>query len=206
MPYCLQQHILQTEIEQFGCVFERIIVLAVQNAVCHAHSAQERSAHTVRKARIVDVRKNINKQSLLIRKFEIVVVLDVERLFVNNLVMFKTVRRVGILALHKQMFGKFGLGNLGKLLQIVHRHGNIHVVVPRNKAPVTHRTEQTSGIEPVAQSVAVADAGYYLQHLQLLELRLAEIVLVILFKILIVHSSEKEILLYRFLNYAKLKK
>ena len=127
--------------------------------------------------RIGDKRKDIYIDTFLIRSDKIVSTLDIERLQVTHLHDRLLGRRVGLGCLEEQAVGQFLGSHPLKAPQVVKRHDDVDVVVPRNEATMPHGAQQRAAVEPVLYAIALADAVYHLEYLQLLELACAQVLL-----------------------------
>jgi len=91
--------------------------------------------------------------------------------------------------LEKQPIGQLLRRHLLESGEIFAAYGNVDVVVPRNKAGVSHRAETRAAVEPVVDIVAAANLVDLHENLQLLQLQFAQMAVDVMTKVFVFHFA-----------------
>lgn len=196
-PYSTVPKIFEPKPWKFCTRTERIVMGLGQDGITLGDAACNTLDELAADAGIVNKGKDVNIKPLLVRCIEIVTALDIERVEVayfddglfGGFSSDGTTQTEGRGCLEEEMTGKFLRGYGHKTLQIVERHGNVNVVVPRNEPAVTHGAEKGAAVEPIADVVLLADMVNLFKDRELLELALAQHSLLVVSQKFIFHRE-----------------
>ena len=80
-----------------------------------------------------------------------------------------------------KVFRKFFLCDLLEASEIRSRHSHINIIIPRDKAFMSDRTQQCSSECIIAQMMFLAYSQEFFQNVQLYKLKFPEIILILCF-------------------------
>ena len=166
---------LDAEVEQLGGRSQAVIVLAVENGVGAAVALGDAFHKTARESGVGHHGEDVHIKSLGVSARKVVGGFHEEGVRVANLEDGHAHVAVGVGRLHQQVRRQIAARRFHEARQVGKAHGDVDVVVPGDKAAVAHRAEQRAAVEPVVDAFGTADAVYFAENIELLELHGAQV-------------------------------